>query len=123
MSHRQPVARAARPRLVTVQVGANGAGASDRGDWLAKCLDTITAEAAAWGGRVLVIDYPISSWFVPDWKRDLKALAPPGTLLDPGLRWWEVNGDHLHPTDAGHRRIAEAVRNALKTTGTPSTSR
>jgi lysophospholipase L1-like esterase len=53
-------------------------------------------------------------WPEPKWKRQLRESVPAGALfVDPHLRWWEIDGDHLHPTAAGHRRIAEVVAGAI----------
>ncbi len=113
------------PRWVIVQVGANqrwvprpgpdlDVNERDRRAALSRCFETLTREADAWGGRVLVIDYPVSRWPEPSWVRDVRDAVPAGaSLVAPHLRWWEIAADHLHPTYQGHLRIAEALRRVI----------
>lgn len=103
-------ARALRPRVVLWQSGPNLAGEA-----LAESLATIASEAAQDGARIVVVEYPVSMWPEPGWRRRTREVLPDGvTMVDPRLPWWEVNGDHLHPTAAGHRRIAAAVAEAIR---------
>lgn len=113
------------PRWVIVQVGANQRWVPRPGPdldvnerhnraALSRCFETLTHEAAAWGGRVLIIDYPVSRWPEPRWARDVREAVPEGaTLVTPHLRWWEIAADHLHPTYGGHLRIAAALRRVI----------
>lgn len=103
-------ARPLRPRTVLWQSGPNRAGEA-----LAESLDTIANEATQDGARIVVVEYPVTLWPEPKWRRETREALPDGvTMVDPRLPWWEVNGDHLHPTAAGHRRIAEAVSEVMR---------
>lgn len=100
------------PRYVLWQAGPNVKGAPDGA--LSRALAIIAAEAKQNDAQLVVIDYPVSMWPEPKWKRQLRESVPEGALfVDPHLRWWEIDGDHLHPTAAGHRRIAEVVAGAI----------
>ena len=117
--------KACDPRWVIVQVGANqrwvprpgpdrDVDERDNRSALSHCFETLTYEAAAWGGRVLIIDHPVSRGPEPRWVRDVRDAVPPGaSLVAPHLRWWEIAADHLHPTYRGHLRIAAALRRVI----------
>jgi hypothetical protein len=101
------------PRIVLWQAGPNVKSAAEGA--LPQALATIAREATQDGARLVVVEYPVTLWPEPDWRRQAREGLPDGaTLIDPHLRWWEIDGDHLHPTAAGHRRIAAAVAEALQ---------
>ncbi|MFN7952529.1 MAG: SGNH/GDSL hydrolase family protein [bacterium] len=120
--------KALRPPWVVIQVGANHRHAADpaagpvtdddeRLAALRRCFERVVADAAGWGGHVLVIDYPVARWPEPSWRKLIRDAVPAGArLVDPALPWWEITADHLHPTHRGHVRIAAAVRRVIDAT-------
>ncbi len=99
------------PRFVLYMAGGN---AHDTDDWRA-VLTSIDAQVRAWGGRLVLIEYPAGGLMRRAAYRNALSAAPAGALIvHPQLHWWEVSGDHIHPTAAGHRRTAVAVAEALR---------
>ncbi|MBK7976597.1 MAG: SGNH/GDSL hydrolase family protein [Deltaproteobacteria bacterium] len=101
--------RSARPAFVVAQIGANGHGEPSHA--LAHLLAETEAAVERWGGKLIVIDYPLTIWPEMRWKRELRAAVPAGVaLVDPALPWYRIAADHIHPTPLGHRDIAERLR-------------
>lgn len=105
---------AERPAVVVVMPGGNSPRDAGADEYRAT-LAAIDARVRAWGGRLVVVEYTRGVAFGGGAYRVAIDAAPSDALVvRPGLSWWDVSADHIHPTAAGHRRIARAVAEAIQ---------
>jgi acyl-CoA thioesterase-1 len=113
------------PDLVVVELGGNDALRGQPLESIESNLRGIVREVQASGARVLLLGMDVPTNYGPDYGEGFAALYQriaadeelalvPGFMREVGIDPNLMQGDGLHPTDQGQRRLAEQILPALE---------
>ena len=114
------------PDVLVVELGANDALRGQPLAGIASNLREIVRRARGRGARVLLLGMDIPTSYGPQYSRGFTELYErvareervaivPGFIREVGLDAELMQADGLHPTVAGHERLAESLLPALRT--------